>query len=101
MKTILPEAITTVEEAKAFLKALHDNGEDYHPEDSPETVYNMYTGQRLFTDEEAPKVKALIHQIYNLPGNAGKYPDLEFDPCGYLLELDGHVMDDDDTEVAP
>ena len=34
MKTKLPEKISTVQEAKAFLSDLYYNNESYHPEDS-------------------------------------------------------------------
>lgn len=93
----LPEKISSIDEAKVFLKMLYDKGFDYHPEDSPETVYNMQTGQRLFSDNEAPKIKKLMEDIYSLPGNqVANANDMEFDPCGYLLELGGHVMEEDE-----
>lgn len=38
MKTNLPAAITTIDEAKAFLTELHANGESYHPEDDAHDV---------------------------------------------------------------
>lgn len=71
MITILPESISTVEEAKNLLKALNDNGEAFHCEDDA----NDLSGDP-FTKEEGDKLNALMEQIYSL----GK----GFDPCKYL-----------------
>jgi hypothetical protein len=87
----LPKKIATVDDAKEFLRLLHYTGRSYHPEDNP---FDIVGG--VFNQHEAMAVKVLMAEVYNLPGNKGKYPDLEFDPCGYLLELEGHVMEEDE-----
>lgn len=38
MKTTLPTAINTIEEAKTFLTELNTNGEAYHPEDDAHDI---------------------------------------------------------------
>lgn len=87
MKTILPVAITTPEEAKAFLTALSDNGEVFHPEDDAhDIVWNVCPAP---TTEEADLLNKLMNDIYNLPGNDGRHiAPMIFDPCEHLLDLD-------------
>ena len=90
MRTELPTEIKTIEDAKQFLSSLHSNGEAYHPDDNPEDCFSV--------DSEADakwckQVGKLMEQIYDLPGNIGKYPNLEFDPCEYLMELFGHTIE--------
>lgn len=72
MKTHLPTAITTVQEAKAFLKALWTNGESFHPDDDASQIHD------LFMHDEALQVNTLMDAIHAL----------DFDPSEYLLELD-------------
>lgn len=89
MKTTLPASITTVDEAKAFLRALHSNGEAFHPDDDAHEVHNGRTDRKLFTHEEAIQINKLRDDIYALPGNAGvAASDMAFDPCAFLLSLD-------------
>lgn len=38
MQTNLIRAIASIEDAKAYLRELHDNGEAYHPDDSADSV---------------------------------------------------------------
>lgn len=83
MKTKLPISIKTVEEAIAFLTALHTNGEQYHPEDNAHDI--LWTTPVTICDEN--QLNALMEDIYNLPGNDGRHNDLAFDPCEYLLLL--------------
>lgn len=82
MKTKLPDSIKTVEEAKVFLTELHNNGESYHPEDSPHDIA-WAEGVEPPTHEECEKLYRLMDDIYNLPGNTGE----QFDPCGFYLDL--------------
>jgi hypothetical protein len=77
MKTPIPEKITSVLEAKAFLKALHLNGEAFHPEDPAAEIIDYRTRQRLFTDEEAAKIEKALEQVYLYMN----------DPCEYYLNL--------------
>lgn len=90
MKTKLPEQITTVEEAKAFLTELHKNGESYHPEDDANDIVSgigTHPGLHLFNQEEGDKLNKLMNDIYDIPGNQDIHK-MVFDPCGFLLDLD-------------
>lgn len=92
--------IATVEEAKAFLKALHTNGESYHPEDDASTIINGHAQtlvsvpcpqELLFSPEEAAVLNHIMNDIYRLPGN--------FDPCAYLVDLLNGTADDINSPV--
>jgi hypothetical protein len=88
MKTILPEKISTIKEAKDFLTELHKNGESFHPEDDA----NDLVGDP-FTKEEGDKLNQLMADIYNLPGNDGFHDGrILFCPCEHLLSLDHDYM---------
>ncbi len=78
MKTNLDRTITTQDEAESFLSELFDNGESFHPEDDARNIIKFATAERIFTDEEADKLNDLMSSIYEI---------LDFDPCGYLLDL--------------
>ncbi len=81
MKTILPESITTVDEAKAFLTELVKNGEHFHPEDDA-------TDFLMFTKDEGEKLNILMDQIYNLKGNDGRHSgEMIFCPCEFILDF--------------
>lgn len=84
MKTILPKAIASVQEAKAFYAALHFNGEAYNPEDS---AMDIEFAISEVSEAERKQLDKLQQDVYNLPELAN-YPDVEFDPCGYLIDLD-------------
>lgn len=81
MKTVLPNKIETVDQAKQLLTDLHNNGESFHPEDNP---MDCLSG---ITDEEGEKLNQLMNEIYLLPGNE-HYQNMIFDPCEFLLNLD-------------
>lgn len=83
MKTTLPEKISTIEEARAFLKELHKNVEHYHPEDDAHDIVNYLD----YTVEECDQLNKLMQDIYALPGNDSPQ-NMAFDPCVYLLFLD-------------
>ena len=82
MKTTLPEEITTINEAKQLLTALHNNGEAFHPEDDA----NDLCGDP-FTIDEGNQLNKLMADIYSLPGNENYPNDLAFDPCGFFCDL--------------
>lgn len=86
MKTKLPLAITTIEEAKILLTALNNNGEAFHPEDDANECFDT------LTKEECDQLNKLMGDIYNLDGNES-HLSMIFDPCEYLLMLDGMVED--------
>ena len=85
MKTKLPDKITTWEQAKDFLRELHDNGEHYHPEDDAFDV--CWGGYKEPSDEEKAKLNQLMDNIYSLP-EMKDYPNVDQCPCGFLNELD-------------
>ena len=68
IKTILPDAISTIYEAKVFLKELHKNGESFHPEGRAVELIND-SGEQFFTHDEAAQLDKLMDDIYNLNRN--------------------------------
>lgn len=68
IKTNLPEAITSISQAKQFLRELDDNDESY----DPTTDANDLMGQP-FTTAEANHLNKLMQDIYSLPGNFDAY----------------------------
>jgi hypothetical protein len=55
MKTILPQAITTIEEAKKLLTDLYNNNETFHPEDDATDLVGD-----LFTQAEGEQLNKLM-----------------------------------------
>jgi hypothetical protein len=85
MKTIIPETISSIEEAEKFLTDLHNNGETYHPEDDAHMI-DWETVE--VSDQEKDALNNAMIDIYNLPGNDGRHDSsIIFDPCGFLLSL--------------
>lgn len=89
MRTALPTAINTISEAKTFLQELRKNGEAYHPEDDATECFDTDSEHNLAWCRQVNK---LMSDIYALEGNID-HLNMAFDPCAYLLELDGHVME--------
>lgn len=89
MKTTLPEAITTQEQAEEFLTALWENNEVFHPEDNAHQVVwdTIPEGDRP-TPSECDQLNKLMNDIYDLDGNNGDHANPIFCPCEFLLELD-------------
>jgi hypothetical protein len=93
MKTKLPAEIKSVEAAKTFLTILNRNHESFHPEDDAHDI--DWTAMDSDTDkptkEECDLLNKLMDDIYDLPKNTygRKHIDLGFDPCGFLLYLNG------------
>lgn len=88
MKTALPNKISTIEEAKAFLRELVKHGEIYHCEDNAHEVeFLNVSEEHRPTVVECGKLNKLMSDIYALPGNAGQ-PAAErtFDPCDFVME---------------
>ena len=85
METKLPKEIKDLDGAKKLLKDLYENGESFHPEDDPFDI-EWSGGVRPSLDEKI-KLKQLFIEMYELP-EMEKYPDVEWDPCGYLLDLE-------------
>lgn len=90
MKTTLPTAINSIDEAKAFLSELYKNNESYHPEDN---AHSMVWSTVDPTFKERTQLNKLMDDIYNLPGNES-HSKLIFDPCEFLLKLDPDYSED-------
>lgn len=82
MKTVLPNTIETIEQAKAYLTDLYNNGEAYHCEDSAEGIDWALPQDQQPTATECQQLNKLMRQIYKVAKGT------DFDPCGFLLELD-------------
>lgn len=82
MKTRIPEALTSMDDVRAYLKELHDNNEAYHPEDDAREIDN------LFTREEGERLNETMNRVYEICNAHGE------DPCEILLGLGGHVYED-------
>lgn len=83
--------LKTVEEGKAFIKALHDADMMFHFEDSPETIITGLSGDRLFSDEQARDVRDRVDELYGMDWKSVGHEC----PIGYALEVMGHVMEED------
>lgn len=83
MTTTLPTEIKTIEQAKAYLAELYNNGESYHPEDPANLVDWQFTEP---TADECLQLDKLMSDIYKLPG---------FDPCQFLLLLNNSFYNDE------
>jgi hypothetical protein len=92
MKSALPKAIKTIEEAKQFLTELYNNGEAFHPEDNAHDVEWSVPQDQQPTKEERDQLNRLMNEIYE----AAKGSD--FDPCEFLLELDPEYIKNRDAD---
>lgn len=81
MKTVLPVAITTIEQAKAYLTDLYNNGEAYHPEDNAHSIAWSLPVQP--TTDEREQLNKLMNDIYALK---------RIDPCEFILDLDSRPI---------
>jgi hypothetical protein len=83
----LKTPLTTIDAARAWIKALSDAEMSFHFEDDPETIIKGLSGERLFTDEEVPHVRARVAELYGMDWSAVGHEC----PIGYLLEVEGHT----------
>lgn len=87
MKTKLPTAISTVDEAKAFLTELVTNGEAFHCEDDARDIVWNLPAEQQPTLPQCDLLNKLMNDIYNLPGNDGKHDNsIDFCPCAFVLD---------------
>ena len=80
----LPDAarvgpLRTADEARAFVRALHDADMSFHCDDSAEDLVNLQTGESVFLPEDWPLVEARRREMNAMA---------DFDPNAYLLALD-------------
>lgn len=66
MRTPLPTAINTADEARAFLSALHTNRELFHPDDNANTIVWMFAPTP--TPEECDLLNTLMFHCATVPG---------------------------------
>jgi len=102
MKTILPQSINTINEAKSFLTALCSNNEAYHPDDNAHDIgiYDPATNHfiMLFNPAECDQLNKLMADIFNLEGNDNIHK-MAFDPYEWILYSDlDHVSNLCDTD---
>lgn len=86
LKTSIPDTITTIDQAKEYLKQLFDNNESYHPDDSADSI----SWDVELTPEKAAQMDILMNSIYNLPCTGEYSYNCFFDPCAYIMELGEH-----------
>lgn len=76
MKPYFTNPINSLEEAHAFFDKLNRDGLLFHPEDSPESIVDIY-GIHLFTPDECTLLEQRIAEVYLF----------DADPCTYCLTL--------------
>lgn len=81
----MTRAISTVDEAKAFIAALEADGKLFHFDDSPETIVDCLTGLPTFTAEECEYIDRRVSELFSVPG---------LDPFEVALALVGHTVED-------
>lgn len=89
LQTQLPDSINSIDEAKAYLKALYDNQEHYHCDD---TVTVDYFGG--ITKEQCRQMNRLMEQVFAVAKGTS------FDPCGHVLNLDPEYVKETAREVG-
>lgn len=77
---LLARVIQTQEQAEQWIRDLVAIDLAFHFDDSPETIIDIRTDQRTFTDEEAVLIRARISEIYEHDYEAGC-------PIGFLLDV--------------
>lgn len=82
LKTTLPDSITTLDQAKAYLTNLYNNGESYHPDDDSKDCLNG------ISEQDGKHMNMLMDQVFELFTANG------LDVYMFLLDLDGHVIED-------
>lgn len=83
----LSTPIRTIDQAKVWIKELHDADLMFHFEDSPESIINGDTGEALFSLSDCKKIRARVRELYSFP-----WGDFEC-PIGYALHVMGHVIE--------
>lgn len=89
-------SISTIADAEAFIRALHDDDAMFHLEDDPADILCGYGGGDLFSITEVDAIRERQDEMYQLEG---------FDPCGFALSLveggESADHDDDDDRCRP
>lgn len=81
----LTTPLTSIEEGKAWLKALHDADMAFHLEDDPGDIIRGSTGEPLFYGDEAEHVRLRVSELYGFDWVADGFSC----PLGYLVHLEG------------
>lgn len=77
---ILQKPIGDIDEGKRWVEALCQSGRMFHFDDSPETIINCASGERLFSDTEAEIIRNRIAELYSLDWG-------DSCPIGYALTV--------------
>ena len=76
IRPILANPITTHTEAVAFVRGLYTADLLFHFDDSPETIGNLNSGERTFSEEECPLVRQRVEELFG------------FDFCPFDISID-------------
>lgn len=79
--------LKTIEDAKAYVEALHAEGQMFHFEDDPDTIIEGKTGKYLFDYVTAAHVSARIEELYSFKWEWGEHEC----PIGYALHVMGYL----------
>lgn len=82
VRPFLRKRITSRLGAQRWIEALIDNHLDFHLEDSPETIINISTGERTFTDAEVRIVRNRVAKLYTFDWGPHECP------IGYMIFMD-------------
>lgn len=64
MTTKYDKPITSAEEARAFIVALHAEGRLFHFDDAPEDIINGETDEPLFSKAEADDMEERVGELF-------------------------------------
>lgn len=78
---ILAKADEPEQDALELYLALQTAVGTFHPEDRADDIVHGPTGERLFTDAQAPRVEALADRAYAVAHDRG------LDVCGLVLDI--------------
>lgn len=86
MKTVLPEKLYSIEDAKAFFDELIRNNEEFHPEDD---AFDVYFTSSYVPDWQRERLNSLMFDLYAMEWPEG------FDPCGYIIDRTKELRKED------
>ena len=75
--------LRTADEARKWIKALHDADLMFHFDDDPAEIISIETDQRIFHDDDLVLIRARVAELF----------DFDFCPFEYTLALMGHNME--------
>lgn len=69
--------IRSEDEARKWIKDLHEAGLSFHFDDPPDEVINVRTNERIFHDDDVVLIRARVAELF----------DFQFDPFELALAL--------------